>query len=184
MEVISEVGYAGAALARIAERAGISKGVISYHFAGKDDLMAQLVIQLYVSAGEYMGPKIGAVETARDQLLTYLATNLEFIDANRTYIAALHQVVLNLRDAEGNPRFATSDGEHEIIQPLIEGLIRGQQLGEFGTEFDPAPMAQSMRDAIDGAAVRAAREPEFDVAAYSAHLCRMFDIATRKGERQ
>ncbi|WP_194813778.1 TetR/AcrR family transcriptional regulator [Nocardia sp. XZ_19_385] len=183
VEVISEVGYAGASLARIAERAGISKGVISYHFAGKDDLMEQLVIQLYVSGGEYMGPKIGAVQGARNQLLTYIGTNLDFIEANRTYIAALHQVVLNLRDAEGNSRFATVDGEHEIIQPLIDGLIQGQREGEFGTDFEPVLMAKSIRDAIDGAAGRVVREPDFDMAAYSAHVCRVFDIATRKAEQ-
>ncbi|MCU1643125.1 MAG: TetR family transcriptional regulator [Nocardia sp.] len=47
--MISEVGYGNASLAKIVKHAGISKGVISYHFEGKDDLMTQLVIQLYVS---------------------------------------------------------------------------------------------------------------------------------------
>ncbi|MEV0763348.1 helix-turn-helix domain-containing protein [Nocardia sp. NPDC050435] len=180
VQVISESGYAAASLARIAEHAGISKGVISYHFAGKDELMEQLVVQLYISGGEYMAPKIGAVRGLREQLRTYIATNLEFIDANRTYIAALHQVVLNLRDSAGNLRFATSDGEQAIIQPLIDLLAQGQAAAEFGTDFDPVRMAESIRDAIDGAAARAARSADFDTTAYSAHICRVFDIATQK----
>ncbi|MBV9802070.1 MAG: TetR family transcriptional regulator, partial [Solirubrobacterales bacterium] len=43
IDTIAELGYAQASLARIAERAGISKGVIAYHFAGKEDLIAEVV---------------------------------------------------------------------------------------------------------------------------------------------
>src|SRR5882757_8394362 len=40
IETIGELGYRATALARIAERAGLSStGMISYHFRGKDDLM-------------------------------------------------------------------------------------------------------------------------------------------------
>ena len=39
IEVLAELGYAQTSFARIAERAGISKSVISYHFAGKDELL-------------------------------------------------------------------------------------------------------------------------------------------------
>lgn len=179
VEVISEVGYGNASLARIAEHAGISKGVISYHFAGKDDLMTQLVIQLYVSAAEYIGPKVGAAVGPRNMLLAYIESNLGFIDANRNYVAALMDVVLNLRDAQGHPRFASADGEREIIEPLIQILLEGQQAGDFG-EFDAELMAKSIRDAIDGAAGRAVRGEDFDLDAYAVHVCRLFDVATRK----
>ncbi|WP_067475837.1 TetR/AcrR family transcriptional regulator [Nocardia amamiensis] len=179
VEVISEVGYGSASLARIAEHAGISKGVISYHFAGKDDLMTQLVIQLYVSAAEYIAPRVGAAAGARAQLLAYLESNLGFIAANTTYVAALVEVVTNLRDAEGNPKFASADGERDIIVPLVDLLTEGQRAGEFG-EFDPLLMAKSIRDAIDGAAGRTVREPDFAMDPYSAHLCKLFDIATRR----
>ncbi|MEW1734748.1 TetR/AcrR family transcriptional regulator [Nocardia beijingensis] len=178
VEVISEVGYANASLARIAERAGISKGVISYHFDGKDDLMTQLVVQLYVSAAEYIAPRVAAAAGPRASLLAYLESNLGFIDANTTYVAALIEVVTNLRDAAGNPKFTSADGERDIIAPLTDILSEGQRSGEFG-EFDPLLMAKSIRDAVDGAAGRAVREPDFAMDAYAAHLCRLFDVATR-----
>ncbi|MBF6192534.1 TetR family transcriptional regulator [Nocardia implantans] len=180
VEVISEGGYANASLARIAERAGISKGVISYHFEGKDDLMTQLVVQLYVSAAEYIAPRVAAAAGPRAGLLAYLESNLGFIDANTTYVAALVEVVTNLRDADGNPKFSSADGERDIIAPLADILAEGQRGGEFG-EFDPLLMAKSIRDAIDGAAGRAVREPDFAMDAYASHLCRLFDAATRKG---
>ncbi len=43
INAIAELGYGRASLAEIAKRAGISKGVISYHFAGKSELMQQVI---------------------------------------------------------------------------------------------------------------------------------------------
>jgi AcrR family transcriptional regulator len=49
IDTIAELGYGRASLARIAERLGISKGVISYHFAGKDDLIKEVVLEVVES---------------------------------------------------------------------------------------------------------------------------------------
>jgi TetR/AcrR family fatty acid metabolism transcriptional regulator len=43
IEAIAESGYGRASLAEIARRAGVSKGVVSYYFASKDELLAQVV---------------------------------------------------------------------------------------------------------------------------------------------
>ncbi|MEV6769240.1 TetR family transcriptional regulator [Nocardia sp. NPDC051030] len=179
VEVIAEIGYGNASLARIAKQAGISKGVISYHFDGKDDLMNQLVIQLYVSGAESMTPVIAQAEGWRGKVLAYIESNLDFVYANRAYVAAMTDVVFNLRDADGKLRFATSEGADEILGPLADLLREGQRAGDFG-DFDPLLMAKSIRDAIDGTASRAVGEPDFDVRKYAAHVCRIFDIATRK----
>lgn len=180
IEVISEVGFGNASLARIAKRAGISKGVISYHFDGKDDLMSQLVVQLYVSGAEFMTPALQAAQGPRAWVQVYLDSNLQFIDANRAYVAALVEVLPNLRDPDGKPKFAAAGVEDEIIRPLIDTLREGQRTGDFG-EFDPVVMAKVIRDTIDGAAGRAIRESEWDVRKYSTQVCRMFDLATRQG---
>ena len=50
IDTVAEDGYANASLARIAVRLGISKGVISYHFAGKDDLIAEIISQVLQQA--------------------------------------------------------------------------------------------------------------------------------------
>lgn len=176
VEVIADVGYGKASLARIARHAGISKGVISYHFTGKDELMYEVVIALFVAGGEYMGPRIAAQQTPTGQLHAYLESNLEFLDANRRFIAAMTSIVLNLRDEYGRLRFEPGDSEEEILAPLIGILERGQKSGEFG-EFDPRMMAMQIRDAIDGAAGRAGGGTGFDLAPYGAQLIATFDKA-------
>jgi AcrR family transcriptional regulator len=47
IDVIAERGYAGASLEQIALKAGISRGLISYHFAGRDDLIAAVVASIF-----------------------------------------------------------------------------------------------------------------------------------------
>ncbi|MGH3626478.1 MAG: TetR/AcrR family transcriptional regulator, partial [Sciscionella sp.] len=98
IEVIAELGYAGASLAQIAKRARISKGVISYHFAGKDDLLGQVVTQVYTEGAEFMGEALATTETALQTLRVYLATNLDYIKNHRRSIAAVTEILRNLRD--------------------------------------------------------------------------------------
>lgn len=43
LSVLNERGYARAGLADIAQRAGVTRGALHHHFAGKDDLVAQSV---------------------------------------------------------------------------------------------------------------------------------------------
>ena len=64
IDTIAEVGFGRASLARIGERIGISKGLIGYHFAGKDDLIEQVVIEVLEQGKAYMRPRIvEAMET-------------------------------------------------------------------------------------------------------------------------
>ena len=98
VEVLAEAGFGGASLARIAERAGISKGVISYHFDGKDELLRQVVISLYEDGAAAMIPRIEAEPTALGRVRAYIASNLEFLDSHRVHITAMIEVVYGLRD--------------------------------------------------------------------------------------
>ena len=48
ISTIAEVGYAKASFARIAERAGLSStGLISYHFANRAELIAEVVDRVF-----------------------------------------------------------------------------------------------------------------------------------------
>src|ERR1700735_3718194 len=93
IDTVSEVGYANASLSRIAVRLGISKGVISYHFAGKDDLIAEIVRQVLEKARASMQPRIEAQTTGPQMLHAYIASNLEFMRDNPNQLSALLEIV-------------------------------------------------------------------------------------------
>ncbi|MBZ9556543.1 MULTISPECIES: transcriptional regulator BetI [unclassified Modicisalibacter] len=52
MEAIDEVGLADATVARIARRAGVSAGIISHYFGGKDGLLEATMRQILQDLGE------------------------------------------------------------------------------------------------------------------------------------
>lgn len=58
--VIAEHGYRNASLARIAQHVGISRGLISYHFSGKAELIAQVLVTVYTDAATVMGARVAA----------------------------------------------------------------------------------------------------------------------------
>ncbi|MGH3437369.1 MAG: TetR/AcrR family transcriptional regulator [Sciscionella sp.] len=177
---LAEVGYAQTSLARIAKRAGISKGVISYHFAGKEELLVQVVLAVYSAGQEYMTPRITAEASAPAMLAAYLQSNIEYIRDHSEQMAAVVEVVLNLRDADGTLRFISDATTAESAVAGVESILRmGQRDGDF-REFDTRAMAWAVRDVIDGVQQRRTLEGDLDFDTCIAELINLFDLATRK----
>lgn len=61
----AEVGYAQASLGQIAKRAKISKGIISYHFTNKEELLEQVVTNYYIACQSFICPQIEAQTSPR-----------------------------------------------------------------------------------------------------------------------
>lgn len=177
IETIATIGYAQASLAQIASRAGISKGVISYHFDGKDELMMQIVTDIYTKGSEYMVPLILAEATPDGMLRAYIRSNVEFVGNHRLEVMALSEIFLNLRAADGALRF-DAKAEEPVITPLEDLLRGGQEAGVFRA-FALRPMAMTIRRAIDAVTPQLMADPDLDVATYARELVELFDRATR-----
>jgi TetR/AcrR family transcriptional regulator, fatty acid metabolism regulator protein len=179
IDTIAELGYGQASLARIAERAGISKGVIGYHFAGKDELLAEVVAEVMARAEEYIRPRVSAASTGRAVLRAYMESSLAFMAEHRNHVLALVEIGRNARPADGGPSLGPRFVETSIAS-LAKLLARFQGTGELRSDFDPVVAATAIRAAIDSVPRRLADHPELDVAHYGRELADMFDLATRK----
>lgn len=169
--VLAEHGYEAASLARIAQAAGVSKGVVSYHFDGKDDLLREVVERVRTDAEAFMTPSIAAATTSRQRLGAYIRANLAFVDERPDAIAALVEVVGHTPPP--NPYAAAN---RRAVDELAAGLAAGQQAGELG-RFDPVVVALSLRGAIDAVVSRLGVDPELDLAASGEELVRLFTRA-------
>ena len=178
IDTIAELGYGQASLARIAERAGISKGVIGYHFAGKDDLMREVVAEVLTRGREYMEPRIRAASSGPEMLRAYIESNLEFMGQYRNHVIAIAEIARNARRADGEPSVdpATLEG---AVKSLAQLLASFQKRGEFRKEFDPLVMATAIRAAIDAVPRRLANDPGLDLEHFGHELANLFDLATR-----
>jgi len=177
IDTIAELGYGQASLARIAETAGTSKGVILYHFGGKDDLIRELVSELSAKGRAYLGPRLEAEQTGTGMLRTYIQANLAFIRENRNHVLATVEIALNGRSADGSPLYDLSIREAGIAA-LQELLAHFQGTGEFRTDFDPLVMALAIRATLDAVPARLARDPGLDLDYYGRELADLFQIAT------
>lgn len=178
IETIAEVGYGLASLAQIAKRAQISKSVISYHFADKDDLIERIVEQIYGDSWLATKPRLDAETTAAGKLRAYIEAQISYFSADRARLLAVGSIVVNHRDADGALRFSPGADE-SVVQVLGDLLRAGQASGELG-DFDARVVAVTVSHAITGALEQWAIEPDLDLDAYTAQLIRLFDLAIHK----
>jgi AcrR family transcriptional regulator len=174
IETLAEAGYANASLSRIAVRLGISKGVISYHFSGKDDLIAEVVSQVLQRARAYMQPRIEAQTTGPGMLRAYIESNLEFIRDNPNQLRAVVEIA---RATIAGARTSVSGNRDGGVQILAELLTRFQKAGDFRAEFDANAMAIAIRAVIDAAPARLP-DPAFDIDRYAHEAVTIFHRAT------
>jgi AcrR family transcriptional regulator len=173
IDTIAELGYGHASFAQIARRAGLSStGLISYHFAGKHELIQQVVTEVYTTIGGFMTMRMRGAATAAEALETYIRGNIEFVAGHRRQMKALLEIFLH----GGVPY--DSGTELVVLSPVEEILRGGQQAGEFRA-FDTRVMAAVIQRAIDGLPFLLQTHPDIDLDGYAAELVTMFALATR-----
>ena len=169
IDTIAGLGYGQASLARIAATAGTSKGVIIYHFGGKDELIRELAAELVAHGVAYMQPRIDAAPDGAGKLRAYIESNLAFMRDNRNHVVAIVEIALNARAADGSRLydFSVQDAGVAALQQL---LAYYQGTGEFRPGFDPHVMAMAIRAAINAVPAQLARDPALDISHHAHEL--------------
>ncbi len=178
IEAVVELGFHGTSVAEVARRAGVSKGVVTYHFPAKDDLFFAVVAQIFDSIKESLETQLRGTSPERF-VADYINAWVEYYRTERPYVLAIREIWGNFRDAGGHAHFGPQALEHElgVVQRVLE---YGQADGSLG-EFDARVMAVTIKAALDALLNQLAADPELDLEEYGAELVRLFDSATRKG---
>jgi AcrR family transcriptional regulator len=173
IEVVADEGFGQASFARIAHRAGLSSTrLISYHFAGKDDLVAALVQHVISAIGDAVGRRVHREPTATGQLRAYIEGVVEFTDTHRREMRTLLQIVLS-------GALPVGTGADEAVPSHVESILRqGQAHGEFRA-FDPTVMALAVQRCVEALPFALESDPDLDCAAFARELVTTFDLATR-----
>ena len=169
--VIAEHGYAATSFTRIAKQAGLSStGMISYHFANKDDLIGEVLTEATRVAYGFIFPRMAAATGHRAKLRARLESNMELVRAHPGHVRALMEIA---RNAPTTPDFV------DERFGLFTGHLRaGQDAGEFGP-FNADAMAVAIIGAIDAMVIGLVFHPEVDAAEFGRELADTFDRATR-----
>jgi len=146
IQTIATEGFSQASLAEIARKAGISKGVISYHFDGKEELVEEILRSLLRKPADFVKERVSRAETAVERLRAYVEANFDFMKANRVGYVALVDL-WGQRDSGRNSLNADAyePSRHYLAHILEEGQRRGEMRA-----FPLMPTASLIQGAIDG----------------------------------
>jgi TetR/AcrR family transcriptional regulator, fatty acid metabolism regulator protein len=176
IDAVVEVGFQGASVAEVARRAGVSKGVVTYHFAAKDDLIFAAVARIFDSVTEALESRLRGTSPATF-VADYINAWVEYYRTHTRYMLAIGEIWSNFRDQRGQHHFGSKavEGELNVAQRVLE---YGQQQGVLG-RFDARVIAVTIKAALDALLNQLAADPELDLEAYGAELVTLFGRATR-----
>ncbi|MCR8577903.1 TetR/AcrR family transcriptional regulator [Streptomyces sp. Isolate_219] len=168
IDVISTRGYPATSLSAIAERAGLSKAAVLYHFSSKDKLTRAALEQVMEQFSAYVTERLARAAGPRDAIVAYVRAMIGYQQANRRQVRVITEMLL---DDEGGTRLKTpgSHDTHGRWQGLADLLTEGQKAGVL-REFDPQTVALAIGGAIDGVIAHWLAHPELDLDAAAAEL--------------
>lgn len=148
IEAIAHDGFAHTTIADIARRAGVSTGVITYHFKNKDEILEQCIRRLFDAPNTFVIEKVDRQHTYTTKLQTFIEANIEFMLKNRSHSTAM---------VSSFGAFNSQIARHRILARqytkirtyLVRILEGGKSKGEFG-EFSTETVAQLIFGTLEG----------------------------------
>jgi AcrR family transcriptional regulator len=177
VELIAEIGPAQASTVRIAQRAGVSRGVLTYHFRDRDDLIEQVIARVYELGAEFLLPRMREAASPREALTRFIGGSVELYAAHPKHMAALAAIFGASAGDAGVERARHQRHAKELLD-LARILHEGQEQGQF-RDFDVHVMARTVRGALDAAHAHIAGGGEAEP--YATELRAIFDAATTTG---
>ena len=153
--VFSRAGYAAATLDDVANDAGVTRGAVYWHFAGKADLYSALVAERFGRAAVAIMAAAESAPTPVAKLRALLVASLTHLETDRDYRAI---VELTLFKAEALPEIADSlDAKRAALRSqreLAASLIAGAKArGDVRSGVDPNAAAITLLGLVNGIAV-------------------------------
>lgn len=182
IDAIAELGFPRTSVAEVARRAGVSKGVVTYHFAAKDDLISAVIADVLGSMSGYVQPRLLAAEPGKFPerfIAPYITTWVEYFRTHAREVIALVRIYNSFRDEAGRPNPAF-DVRADEVAAVEQVLMLGQAKGLLGT-FSTRVMAASLKAVLDDLLTQFAADPGLDIEAYGAELVALFERASRPG---
>lgn len=182
IRTLDEIGYAKASLAQIAQRAGISTALISYHFADKIDLMNHLLDNLLASNTAYVEEQVQRERTPEAKLRAYIRAGVRYLRDHPARSIALIEILFHARTPDNVPYYRLQeDGEDEdpTLRILLDILREGQRQGVFA-DFHPKVAAHFIQGAIGEYMLDPSLTRKVDPETYADELFRIVQKAVLK----
>lgn len=170
LEVFAEKGYEAASISDVTERAGVSRGLVTYYFTSKQRLAAELLDRWLDGIGAIL-----ELSGTADERLAGIIDGSLMAAASTLPVQRLAITLMMLPST--HPVFAEVEGEKSVRVSQIEDAIRSI-FAERGAA-DPAVEEMLLRATLEGVTVKMAIYPEtFPVEAVRRRLHASYGLPT------
>ena len=177
ISTIAEIGYAKASFAQIARRAGISPGLITYHFAKREELMKQVMLTVHDSMSRALTARREGAGSYRATVRAMIEGFVHYCAEHPAELIAIGQIASAARDAEAAREWYGRQSAETLAE--IEAVFRaGQECGEL-RQFSPRVMAVSVIGAMEAVPAELMARPDTDVAQHAKELADIFELAVK-----
>lgn len=177
IKTLDEIGYVKASLAKIANKAGISTGLISYHFSDKNDLMNHLLINLVERSTSYILERVNKEVTPQDKLNAFISASLAYQGTHHAHHTALLEIIFNARTPDNIPYYKLDDNDEDPIMHELQKILHdGQEQGVFGA-FNVDVMSHLIQGAIGEYMLNTVITKKVDLETYSSELINIVEKA-------
>lgn len=176
VRTLATVGAARASFARIAEEAGISPSLISYHFSARHELLLEIGRTIDADIREAMAEATREATSPLAAVRGLVAGFVGYVDGHRERMLALRELEATLAPDERR-RIGVLDPNagRTAWQELLHA---GQAVGAFGS-FDPQVVATAIMGLLSTVPAQLYGEPRIDPAVVAEGLCRIVERAVR-----
>jgi AcrR family transcriptional regulator len=176
VELIAEHGYANATLARIAERASISKAAVLYHFENKEQILRQVLTETLDEITARLAEALSAAASPPDAIAAYVRTLIAYLADHPAGIRIVVEGVASTELITGT----NMRTEPERWRVVADIFARGQESGHF-RDFDTRTAAICLNGAIDAIASEVLADPGYAPLAAAESLVDLTHQATLAG---
>lgn len=179
---MAEKGWGGLRTREVAERAGVNKGLVHYHFGSMDNLRLETV-------GMLLSGVVNEAATGLLQATTIAAgvrrfgEHLESFRSDDPRGVVLMEAMLHVPREEWleETMLRALDFYEEALRQRIEADI---EAGALGAETDPAGLATALTAALDGMALHAYMRPGADLGSAAESLAALVERSTPARDKE
>ena len=159
-KVLSRHGYAGTTISRVAEAAGVSRGLLHYHFKNKEEMLAKVLrvnMEKNVDVAGTFLPDAPSAESFTDTLIFSLRSLFE---ANSEYLGLFLEGLTTARHSDVVRR-ELGDLYGSFRTALKERLGEMERTGIISPAISPDGLAALITGMLDGMGIQLVTIPGF-----------------------
>lgn len=157
-QVALDRGLPAVTVARVAEAAGISVGLVQHYFPSKESLLADVFIDLRTTLEHRVDAATARAERRHERIEQILTAALEQclpLDARRRGEVYLALAYAGMALEHPDLRHAQTASDDHLRRRIADAVTNGKACGEVGQDSDPEQVAWDLFALVTGLAAQA-----------------------------